>query len=496
MIGHLLGTIASSVVTDQPPPVVDPHWENVVLTAEYYTVEDVGPSGKVFGIFRIPNIVPDDTYDASWFQESANPSSATENRVAILTLSNDTDFTMGSQNFCVEMAMARNGEPTIEENFCSRWWTVNNRRSYRGYYNPSNDSITFEASTNGSSVTHSARFILGTDGVSVSNFFNGSFHHVALVRNSGELAVYVDGMKGSVTASIGATALFSPTNSADRFVIGALHTNIATAGYYQQGWTGRLDEVRVTKGVPRYTAAFTPVLPYPRGSDDPNWSSVLCLFDFSNYTRQMEDGSAASGISGRGYGIGNTTSLALINENGTPTDANGPSVYYLANSAWHLGSEDFTIEVFGLWLRSLDDALLGLYGNTDGSRCWRVGMEFGGRPRFQYSTNGNSGTVVTLTATNGASITNQRGDFCVERSGNTLRMYRNGEMLYKNQSFTATIFNPTDSVPLAVGHLRNAALSGANVNPNGIRAFRITKGVARYASDAGYTVPSLPLPRG
>jgi hypothetical protein len=494
MIGHLLGTIASSVVTGTPP-VVDPHWANVVMTAEYYTVEDVGPSGKTFAVSRVPNIVTEDTYGTSWFQESSDPDTATANRVAIHTESNDADFTMGSSNFCIEMAMARSGEPTIQENFCSRWWTLNNRRSYRGYYNPSNDSITFEASTNGSAVTHTARFILGTDGVSVAGFFNGAFHHVALVRNGGELAVYVDGLKGSVTASIGATALFSPTASSDRFVIGALHTNIGSDGYYQQGWTGKLAEVRVTKGVPRYTAAFTPVLPHATNGDDPNWSNVLCLFDFSNYTRQMEAGSAASGISGRGYGAGNTPALPFINQNGTPTNVNSPSVFYLANSAWHLGSGNFTIEIFGLWLRSIDDGLLSLYGNTDGSRCWRVGMASGGKPLFQYSTDGNSGTVVTLSATNGANINNQRGDFCVERSGNTLRMYRNGDMLYKNESFTATIFNPTDSVPLAVGHVRNAALSGSNVNPNGIRAFRLTKGVARYASDSGYTVPSLPLPR-
>lgn len=83
---------------------------------------------------------------------------------------------------------------------------------------------------------------------------DGNFHHVAATRSGSTLRLFVDGLLvGTGSTSINYTstvALFS-------------------AGYQAQGsarypMRGKIDEIRITKGVARYTANFTPpTQPFP-----------------------------------------------------------------------------------------------------------------------------------------------------------------------------------------------------------------------------------------
>lgn len=72
------------------------------------------------------------------------------------------------------------------------------------------------------------------------------FVHVAIVRNGNVWTVYFDGVSVASTTTSGTIS-----STADDFVIGNSGTGSDTFGGY-------IDEVRVTKGVARYTAAFTP----------------------------------------------------------------------------------------------------------------------------------------------------------------------------------------------------------------------------------------------
>jgi hypothetical protein len=73
--------------------------------------------------------------------------------------------------------------------------------------------------------------------------------HIAIVRNGNTVTRYVDGVAtGSVTLSSGAALVTNST--APCFGNNAVGST--------SGWYGMLDEIRVTKGVARYTAAFTP----------------------------------------------------------------------------------------------------------------------------------------------------------------------------------------------------------------------------------------------
>ena len=78
-----------------------------------------------------------------------------------------------------------------------------------------------------------------------------TWHHLAIVQSNGTLAIYLDGsFVGSTTAS--------GDFSVGPLTLGAVSVN---GGEYFQGY---IDELRVTKGVARYTANFTPpTAPFP-----------------------------------------------------------------------------------------------------------------------------------------------------------------------------------------------------------------------------------------
>jgi len=72
--------------------------------------------------------------------------------------------------------------------------------------------------------------------------------HVAVVRESSTVTIYVNGV-GLGTGSIGTSTIYNST----------FNLNIGTTGNGDYGnWNGYIDDLRITKGVARYTANFTP----------------------------------------------------------------------------------------------------------------------------------------------------------------------------------------------------------------------------------------------
>jgi hypothetical protein len=86
---------------------------------------------------------------------------------------------------------------------------------------------------------------------SSSAVFNGSWHHVAIVRNGTSLLLFVDGIKQTTKDITG----FSFSSSTTIFTVGRKGT--LDANYYK----GNIDELRISKGIARWTNNFvlTPV---------------------------------------------------------------------------------------------------------------------------------------------------------------------------------------------------------------------------------------------
>ena len=93
--------------------------------------------------------------------------------------------------------------------------------------------------------------LVQTSGVSIRD---DVWHHVAIVRNGSSWTIYVDGTScgtGTWSGSIG-------TSSGSVF--------IGKDEYYNRDYNGYIDDLRITKGVARYTANFTPpTAAFPNG---------------------------------------------------------------------------------------------------------------------------------------------------------------------------------------------------------------------------------------
>lgn len=73
----------------------------------------------------------------------------------------------------------------------------------------------------------------------------GAWHHIALSRSSGSTRLFVDGTQAGATYADATSYISSPVN-------------IGASGNLASVLNGYIDDLRITKGVARYTANFTP----------------------------------------------------------------------------------------------------------------------------------------------------------------------------------------------------------------------------------------------
>ena len=129
----------------------------------------------------------------------------------------------------------------------------------------------------------SSQVIIYADGSAVatgfSGFNNNAFNHIALVRNSGVLTIYVNGVARGTAQTYNTNYTGQPYN------IGSSHTD---TNYF----TGNIDEFR-TSSIARYTSAFTP--PSSEFSVDNDTFSLL-HFDGANGSTDIVNSVTGEGI--------------------------------------------------------------------------------------------------------------------------------------------------------------------------------------------------------
>jgi hypothetical protein len=117
---------------------------------------------------------------------------------------------------------------------------------------PGNATQSISIGWNGSSI--SARLASNT-GVNTGNLTLDVWRHIALARAGAQLSIYVDGVLAATTA------IASNASSISSLFIGLAN---AAFGWGNGAMECFIDELRITKGVARYTANFTPPsAPFP-----------------------------------------------------------------------------------------------------------------------------------------------------------------------------------------------------------------------------------------
>lgn len=348
-------------------------------------------------------------------------------------------------------------------------------------------------------------FVNGSDQISGGTIVVGQWHHVAYCKEAhgGVGRLFLDGV------SVG-TATDNTTYGQTRIRIGASGQNVTSLGT-----NGHFDEMRVTKGVARYTSNFTPpaapfsvastgaysftglpgnttyrvvVLgnktyrsraygPCTTANTDSHWANVVSLlhFDGADGSTTISDAKGMLTWTAVGNAQIDTAQSKFGGASGL-FDGAGDCVEAGASEGFNFGTGDFTIEMF---------------------------VRFTGAGRAYLFSLGTNQAALIVTPSSGAVEVYGPGSYVINagatsfatgawfhialvRSGNTWTVYRNG----------AAYVSATDSRAwgnnanvLDVGLVRSPDTNGLNGH---IDELRITKGVARYT--ANFTPPTAPFP--
>lgn len=176
-------------------------------------------------------------------------------------------------------------------------------------------------------------------------------------------------------------------------------------------------------------------------------------------------------------------------------DGSGDRVTALDSPDWQLGatnSDPWTVEAWVRWntLTTNNRGIIGQSGGV-GSIGWVfTGSSTIGELGFSLSNTGSSFDV-SVNTTGAAMTTGVWIHAAADKdSSGKIRVYVDGVMLGSDTPANSVI-NDSNS-GLAIG----AQNTSGTVDMHGwLDEVRITKGVARYASDAGFAVPTAPFPR-
>jgi hypothetical protein len=176
-----------------------------------------------------------------------------------------------------------------------------------------------------------------------------AWHHVAAVSNNRTVTLYLDGVSiGSASYSGNLMTQVAPT------VIGVT----GTSGGALWTFNGYIDEVRVTNGIARYTANFTP--------SSTAFGNSMATDPYFNYVSMLIHGDGSNGAANTGlsatFSSSAITSTALT-KTGTPT-AEGTFTPYGTNWSTSLASSPVSYLTYGA------STSAGMANQTFAIECW------------------------------------------------------------------------------------------------------------------------------
>lgn len=215
---------------------------------------------------------------------------------SLLDCAIDNDFLLGAGDYTLEGYFRFDRIPTTTQFFTlfARWSASTSQRSYRLRLNgPAEEAggLQFEYTTDGTlgtrTVVHDVQWLPAI----------GHVYHIAVVREDGESRLFIDGVQQGLP--VADTATYFAANA--KFTVGGEISGTGTVVLANSSLVGQVDEIRVTPGVARYAANFTPTgEAFPRSvvDGDPDFASVTLLAGFEEGV--LDESSRANVITVRG----------------------------------------------------------------------------------------------------------------------------------------------------------------------------------------------------
>jgi hypothetical protein len=448
---------------------VDPYWNNVTLLLNGNSLTDLSSSPKsvtVSGSAAVNTSTKKFGTGSYYFDGSSH-----------LVIPGGSHFDFGAGDFTIEFWLNLSSISGSWAGGYLTTWHTGGANSNNGWSISSSNNSSFDISFGGmwdSSTNY------GMSGVSLSSYAN-TWVHYAVVRSGATLTQYLNGT-ASNTYNIGTTPIYYPSTE---MWVGAWGSGF-------NGINGYMDDIRITKGVARYTANFTaPTSAFPVPGTDSNWSNVVLMLTGDNL---LDRSSSPKTITT----YGNTSVSTTTKKYGTGSiyfDGNGDYLTFPADSSLALGTGDFTVEFWIYNTGNTNPIVNGVMCSAANTSIWTYytgawQITFGGTGNslnfgWSMSSSGNSyngSTSVTIP-------TNIWSHVAFTRVGTTLKTFLNGTL-----SATDTLpsnFNFTTDGLFEIG--KHDGRSDYYLNGY-LDDIRITKGVSRYPTNFGPPTSALPVP--
>lgn len=392
-----------------------------------------------------------------------------------ITTANHIDFQFGSADFTIEMAVRLTQLPQYSAGFSATFYSQLEASTglslqFRTY--PTNRFVVYLGSATE----------IGDFPVTLAI---NTWYRIALSRKAGVLRMFVDGVK--VGSDVTSTHDFSPVSQGPQ--IGGFYYSSTYYGVVN----GYIDELRISKGVGRYTANYTVdtgEFPNSLPTVDVNWSDVTLMLhadgmDGALITSDSSD--SRHSVSGRALAtVSNTqkkfgpTSLKFTGSGVTTGTTTQDAFLVPTTTGLVLGTGDFTLEGW-VYLTTTPTSLSMLldFRPASGNGAYPC-LYIGPARELVYYTQS------AARITGGTVPLNAWAHFAVSRAGSITRLFLNGVQL-------GAYFDVNDY--LAAPSLVIGA-SGNNAFYGGLGGYldeiRVTKGFARYATE--FTPPWTPFP--
>lgn len=299
-----------------------------------------------------------------------------------------------------------------------------------------------------------------------------TWHHVAASKSGSTVRLFLNGTLVGTHTLLGTI-----NNGTTSLTLGG--RNDASLQYYLTGW---MDEIRITSGIARYTADFTPPTEaFPASLCTlPSYALLLHMDGANNGTTFTDSSTAARTVTPSGNAKTSTTQ-SKFNGSSAYFDGTGDYLSIADTAGIEPGSSDFTLQA---WIRP-DNVSAGNYTFFSKRADTSVVGPFllrreGNVLSLKHSTDG---TAWADQDTGGTLTANTWHHVALVRSGSSLKVYLDG---------TSVI---TQTVSGSLHNNSSALLIGGDTNANqwiGYMDEVVYEMSARWT--ANFTPPSVPYP--